>query len=210
MARFRSGDTPPDWCELRHFTVDDVSAEGPVRQSRKAVREMLMMTRGRALVRAGEAAMVLRSGQFFDIPEACNDWSVEAVTDDAELLRFAGTWGREIAGCGLWALENDPEATNNGDPVDYPKQTRMDSHYHDYDEYWFILDGAATAVVAGDAQDVVAGDCVAIGAGHHHDMPMVQETMRGAFFMTSLMGRKRLGHLWNHTHGPAEPQPGRN
>ena len=151
--------------------------------------------------------MVLRPGQFFDIPDGLDAWSAVATTDDAQFLRLSGNWSREIAGCGLWTMENDPNATDQGDPVDYPKETRMDSHYHDYDEYWFLLEGAATVVVADQSVEAVAGDCIAISAGHHHDMPQVKETMVGAFFETSLIGRKRLGHLWNHTHGPAEPRP---
>ncbi len=35
------------------------------------------------------------------------------------------------------------------------------------------------------------------------------EPIAGVYFETTLEGHKRLGHLWEHTHGPAEPQPER-
>lgn len=209
MIHFRTGETPPDWCELHSFCVVAPPLGARVAQERQAPRERLLVTKGRCSVEAGPQSMVLRAGQFFDPPDAVGDWVIAANTDDAECLRLSGTWGDEIAGCGLWTMVDEPGASNAGDPVDYPKQTRMDSHYHDYDEYWFILDGAATVVVSGEALQVRAGDCVAIGAGHHHDMPQVHAPMRGAFFETSLIGQKRLGHLWEHTHGPAHPLPGR-
>jgi hypothetical protein len=51
---------------------------------------------------------------------------------------------------------------------------------------------------------------VATAAGHHHDVAEVAGVMRAAFFETTLLGRKRMGHLWEHSHGPAEPMPGRH
>ena len=151
--------------------------------------------------------MVLRAGQFHDTPDDQNTWTVTASTKDAEALQLSGTWGDEIAGCGIWTLENTATPKDGGDPVAYAKHTSMDSHYHDYDEYWFILDGQASAVVSNRHFQVARGDCIAIGRGHHHDMPDVQSPMRGAFFETTLLGQKRLGHLWEHTHGPARPDP---
>lgn len=32
--------------------------------------------------------------------------------------------------------------------------------------------------------------------------PQVFETIKGVYFETTLQGQKRLGHLWEHTHGP--------
>jgi len=45
--------------------------------------------------------------------------------------------------------------------------------------------------------------------GHHHDFPLVATPVRAVFFETTLGGARRRGHLWNHTHGPAHPQPER-
>ncbi|MCD6364983.1 MAG: hypothetical protein J7M14_03825 [Planctomycetes bacterium] len=53
---------------------------------------------------------------------------------------------------------------------------------------------------------LIPGDCVLTGMGHHHDFPVIHEPYNCAYFETTMEGRKRPGHLWNHTHGPAEPQ----
>lgn len=207
MGIFRSGDTPPDWCELRRFSIERPARGVELHHARREPRERLLVTQGRCALRWPGGAMVLRAGQFLD-PEV-SAWTVAGLTDDAELLRLSGRWGDEIAGCGIWSLRNEDGVSHAGDPVDYLKRTRLDPHYHDYDEYWLVLDGAATVVVSGRSAKVAAGDCVPIGMGHHHDMPEVEGVMRGAFFETTVEGRKRLGHLWNHTHGPAEPRPER-
>ena len=198
---------PPDWCELQGFEVHRLTTGKTWEGSRGFPRERLLMSGGRALVSTGGKASVLRSGQFLDLADDANTWSVLASTDDADFVRLGGHWGDEIAGCGVWTLRNTTDPSDQGDPVSYPKHTRMDSHYHDYDEYWILLDGHATAVVSGQFHTLGPGDCVAIGAGHHHDMPDVQSPMRAVFFETTLLGKRRLGHLWEHTHGPAAPDP---
>lgn len=48
-------------------------------------------------------------------------------------------------------------------PVSCPKR----------DEYWVIIEGAGTVDVGSRSFQVDAGDCVAIGMGHHHDLPEV-------------------------------------
>ncbi|MGJ8582480.1 MAG: cupin domain-containing protein [Marinosulfonomonas sp.] len=205
MNHFKTNDTPPDWCELRAFSVHALTVDEALDQNRQASKERLLVSAGRCQVIAGSHSQVLRAGQFFDPPEDQGQWRVIGATTDAEFVRLSGVWGAEIAGCGIWTMERDEHASDAGDPVDYPKYTRMDSHYHDYDEYWILLEGSATVVVGGWSQVVKTGDCVIIPAGCHHDMPDVQDTMRGVFFETTLIGQKRLGHLWTHTHGPATP-----
>jgi mannose-6-phosphate isomerase-like protein (cupin superfamily) len=93
--------------------------------------------------------------------------------------------------------------------VEYPKTTAVDPHYHDCDEYWIVLDGACTTMVGGRHFPMRPGDCAPIGMGHHHDMPTVTAPVKAVFFETTLEGEKRVGHLWNHTHGVARPMPER-
>ena len=88
-----------------------------------------------------------------------------------------------------------------------PKRTSIDRHYHDCDEYWVILEGRGTVVVDDQQMPVKPGDCFAIRMGHPHDFPDVESEVRAVFFETTLSGEKRIGHLWNHTHGVARPQP---
>ena len=96
-----------------------------------------------------------------------------------------------------------------GDPVPYPKTTNFDCHYHDCDEYWILFEGSGTAVSEGNSYVVGAGDCVATGMGHHHDFPDVAERVQAVYFETTLAGQQRVGHLWDHTHGRAQPKPER-
>ncbi len=60
--------------------------------------------------------------------------------------------------------------------------------------------------VSWNTYEMKPGDCLATGMGHHHDMTLVHEPVRGVYFETTLEGQKRRGHLWDHTHGLAEPQ----
>jgi mannose-6-phosphate isomerase-like protein (cupin superfamily) len=89
--------------------------------------------------------------------------------------------------------------------VGYAKTTNFDSHYHDCDEYWIVLEGRGVAVSEGKSYQVGPGDCVATGMGHHHDFPQASEPIKAVYFETTLQGQERLGHLWDHRHGPAEP-----
>jgi hypothetical protein len=36
--------------------------------------------------------------------------------------------------------------------------------------------------------------------GDHHDIVNIEDYLEGIYFETTLKGKKRLGHLWNHTH----------
>ena len=79
----------------------------------------------------------------------------------------------------------------------------------DFDEYWIIVKGRGKAVTEGISYDILPGDCVATGMGHHHDLPQVFEFIQAVYFETTLEGQKRLGHLYNHADGPAHPKPER-
>lgn len=123
---------------------------------------------------------------------------------EAEVVVVSGDWGEETGSRGVFTLEASHAPRNAGDPADYPRNTDFDRHYHDCDEYWIILAGRGRVVTEGESFDVGPGDCVATPMGRHHDFPLVFETVRGVWFETTLSGKKRIGHLWEHTHGPAE------
>ncbi len=69
-----------------------------------------------------------------------------------------------------------------------------------------MLSGDGEAVVGGRHERLGPADCLCIGMGHHHDFPLTDNEVKAVFFETTLQGQKRIGHLWNHTHGPAVPQ----
>jgi len=72
---------------------------------------------------------------------------------------------------------------------------------HDCDEYWIILKGSGIAVSENVEYKFSAGDCIVTKAGDHHDIPIIYEEVFGVYFETTLIGKKRIGHLWTHTHG---------
>lgn len=208
MAVFTERDAPPAWCELLAFERVALRAGVEQRLQPKALRTRVLITDGTLQLAGPGQSVVLKQRQFVDLEDVAG-WTIKGVTDDAACVVLSGRWGTEMAGCGLFEVQNVAAPQNKGDPVSYSKCTSLDSHYHDCDEYWIILSGSGKVVVGGHHHEVRAGECVAIGMGHHHDFPEVNEPVRAVFFETTLEGRKRIGHLWEHTHGPAMPKPER-
>jgi len=207
---FREGEAPPSWCELEAFELVALTEGESAERARTARKERLLGCLGTVQVVHPGGSMVLKEGQFLDIDLLpAPRYTLKGLSPEAQVVRLSGHWGSEVAGCGIFRVENIDKPADRGDPVDYPKRTRIDSHYHDCDEYWILLEGRARVVVGGHHMEMAAGDCVSIGMGHHHDMPEAHEAVKAVFFETTLEGRKRVGHLWNHTHGPAAPHPER-
>ncbi|UVK48046.1 cupin domain-containing protein (plasmid) [Mesorhizobium sp. AR07] len=205
MSVFRSGDQPPSWCELTGFEFVELSGE-PLPLPIEAEKQRLLVARGSCRLTSAKGAQVLCEGQFCDMDGADGPFTADAGDRTARILIFSGRWGTELGGCGVFQVTPSNTVDTRGDPVSYPKSTDFDSHYHDCDEYWVIIDGAGTVIVGSRSFDVEVGDCVAIGMGHHHDLPQVSADVKGAYFETTLEGKKRFGHLWEHRHGPADIQ----
>jgi mannose-6-phosphate isomerase-like protein (cupin superfamily) len=201
---FRSGEAPPAWCELSGFDIVDFLEGTSVEQARRAPVERLLVTAGTIQVVLTDSSLVLKEAQFLDLATSAA-WRLRACSAKAQMVRLFGRWGRDLGGCGIFRVAEQEKPVNIGDPVSYPKRTSVDSHYHDCDEYWIILEGTGSVVVGDMHMKVVPGDCVPIGMGHHHDMPLASEPVRAVFFETTLERQKRVGHLWAHTHGSAIP-----
>ena len=193
----------PAWCELRSFEIVRLTPGDTVSISPSEPRTLLVIGRGNVLMGAG----TLEEGAILEIEGA--PAVATAGPAGAILIRLGGQWGDETGGIGLFGVREVDSPTDSGDPVDYPKATTFDAHYHDCDEYWIVFEGRGTAVSEGIAYEVAPGDCIATGMGHHHDFPQAAEPVRAVFLETTLEGEKRRGHLWNHMHGPASPQPDR-
>lgn len=205
MPVFRSGaGRAPGWCELTAFEVVALGPGDRRRFEREASRERVVV--GSGTVRFGGAGPeeVAATGAVVDRPPG-DVWEVEAI-EPATLVRLGGRWGDETGGCGLFSVRPSTAPADHGDPVPYGKETDFDSHFHDCDEYWIVLEGRGVAVSEGLPYEVGPGDCVATGMGHHHDFPKVDRPVRAVYFETTLGGAKRRGHLWEHTHGPAAPR----
>lgn len=188
------GEAHPEWCELYDYSI--VNVEGAY------TWETAHPSR-RLVVVDGEHTVVAKS--------ATRGTSIEIETEgpvliegDGRVVLLEGAWGADCGGSGLFGVGPSTEPDRKGDTWDYRKNTDFDRHYHDCDEYWIVVDGAATVVTEGVHFDVAVGDCVATRMGDHHDVALVESRMGGVFFETTMRGRRRRGHLWNHTHG--EPQ----
>jgi mannose-6-phosphate isomerase-like protein (cupin superfamily) len=198
----------PAWCELTDFAIVPLAPGESRTFARRDKRERLLVIAGSCRVACGGAEHAAAPGDKYEIPDDVADCTVTAGGEPATVITLSGTWGAETGGWGLFSVE-EMDTPERGDPTDYPKHTRIDNHYHDCDEYWIVLSGEGTAVSEGKHYQVGPGDCVATGMGHHHDFPLVTSPVRAVFFETTLGGERRRGHLWNHTHGPARPQPER-
>jgi mannose-6-phosphate isomerase-like protein (cupin superfamily) len=204
---FQSGGAPPAWCQLKGFELLALDGAGRAHLRRTAQRERVLVTASAIQLSCNGRSQVLSEKQFFDLPDHIDDYWLVAVRPGAQVVRLIGDWGAELGGCGIFTARNDDNSRDSGDPVDYPKYTSVDSHYHDCDEYWIGLEGWGEAIVGNRRIRFGAGDCVPIRAGHRHDLPNSPDGTRAVFFETTLIGEKRVGHLWEHTHGPAVPQP---
>ena len=109
----------------------------------------------------------------------------------------------------MFTVEVSDSPENPGTKTNYYRNTVFENHYHDYDECWIVYKGGGVACNEGKLIEVRAGDCVVTGIGHHHDFPIVQEKVYAIALEPEATGDKRIGHLWEHTHGPAVPRADR-
>ena len=206
MPVFRSGaGQAPAWCEMRSFDIVTLQPGESHTYERTGKKEKLIVGRGACSVRAGSKTHEAVEGTNLDLT-GDGAFAVGDVTAPTTLIRMCGDWDEELGGSGLFGGPASDDPKDHGDPVNYPKNTNFDRHFHDCDEYWIFFEGRGVAVSEGKHYEVGPGDCLAIGMGHHHDLPIVTEPVRAVFFETTMEGQKRRGHLWEHTHGPAEPR----
>jgi mannose-6-phosphate isomerase-like protein (cupin superfamily) len=209
MTVVRADQPLPGWCALRAFEIVTLSRDAPVERTPQAPRERLIGTSGTTQFRQAGRSLLLKEFQFIDIDPTLGPWTMLGTTDTAGFVRLCGVWGDDLGGCGIFRVRPVDQPETKGDPVTYRKNTAVDRHYHDCDEYWIMLEGNGQVVVDDRHATVTTGDCLCIGMGHPHDFAFTETEVRAVFFETTLEGRMRTGHLWNHTHGPAEPVAGR-
>lgn len=205
MPVFKSGEVAPDWGEMIFFEVMTLSRGSAHQSERRAPKEKIIVCQGQGLIEMDGTEIAVAAGANLDLPGGAEGFAVSQVDEDLVAVRLCGSWGEETGGSGVFTVESSPAPADRGDPVPYPKSTNFDSHFHDCDEYWVVWAGSGLTVSEGEAYDVGPGDCIATGMGDHHDVPHVNEPLRGVYFETTLRGAKRRGHLWEHTHGPAKP-----
>lgn len=190
----------PAWSDVKSFSWYDLAASAEQPIGVRGPRARLLVTAGGCQMRQGSRSQVLREGQFVPLEPG---EAVLAANAAAQAVVFEGNWGEELGGCGLFRAENVAAPADRGDPVTYAKHTNIDAHYHDCQEFWLLLEGAATVVVDGQHLRMQPGDCLPIPMGAMHDMSDAPRPVKAVYFETTLRGLKRTGHLWQHTHGPA-------
>lgn len=196
-----------DWCEVEYYDIVNLPTDSTYEFERIGKREKLFVCDGACKVAVGGTNETAETEAVFELDDEDGRFTVEAIREDTTLVRVAGDWADETGKSGIFTIRLGQPSKYEGDPVSYPKETRFDSHYHDCDEYWIMVEGRGVVVSEDRFYEIGPGDCLATGMGHHHDLAMVyQEPFRGVFFETTLEGEKRRGHLWEHTHGPAEPK----
>lgn len=210
MPVFRQ-DSPdiPEWCELRGFAEVELGPGEAVSLVRNGPREIVVGTHGTGQVDWREGARSITEGQSVALPDGAADYTLHAVGKPAYFMRLWGDWGPRIGGVGVFRVEPNGPARNVGDPADYPKLTGIDRHYHDYDEYWIVIEGSGLARIDDRSVPMRRGDCVATGTGHPHDIQQVNGPFRAVYLETTLRRQERVGHLWEHTHGLSLPDPER-
>ena len=213
MPVFRSGEAAPPWCGLKFFEVVRLPAGASHTFERAGRYERLVVgagacrldVPGQGLVEAAEKGR----GEFkLALDDETGVFAVREALEPVTLIRLCGELAGQ-AGYGVFAPRPADGSPDRGDPATYPKTTAFDNHFHDCDEYWIVYEGRGVAYSEGKRYEVGPGDCIATGMGHHHDFPEVHEPVRAVFFETAPEGQRRKGHLWEHTHGRAEPRPDR-
>jgi len=71
----------------------------------------------------------------------------------------------------------------------------VESHFHDCDEWYFVLEGRMTVRSEGVVYEMGKGDVLFTAMGDEHEILEVQEDVRMFWLEGPLRGEKRPGHL---------------
>lgn len=206
MPLITANDKMPEWSEVDFFEIITLN-EGEIKEIHtRSKKELLFVAAGKLLYKLGDKDTQYdlhyrMHGAVLDIGK----YRVVTVRPEGycTLIRIGGSWKEETGSHGFFTLSVSDSPVNHGDPVIYEeiRNTEFDNHYHDFDEYWIIYEGQGKAVSEGKLFDVKAGDCIATRMGDYHDFPVVEQTIKGIWFETTLLGEKRTGHLWKKNIG---------
>lgn len=203
MPVFKPGEgQAPAWSELEMFEIIDIKPNQTCEISFRGPKERYICVEGGAVITT-DRDIIMQRTDIQDIPSGQKIGL--SSKDGGKIVRMCGSWGEEMGGTGIFPVYKTENPTNPGDPTEYPRNASFDNHYHDCDEYWIVYKGSGRAASEGRLYEVGPGDCIATGRGNHHDFPFVYEDIAAVFFETTMVGEKRVGHLWNHKHGPAKP-----
>lgn len=157
-------------------------------------RQFVLCLGGGVIVRSELGTQKLERTGWIHVPTGGVSLDSNGATkpgDQAQLLHATGNWeGLPHIGV-FWAWPGTP----------------LELHYHDFDEYWFIVSGHTEGQTDGQVHRLGPGDLVATASGYEHGMPDVAELVTGVCFEPALTPDQRKGHLHRHEHG--DPVPSR-
>lgn len=77
----------------------------------------------------------------------------------------------------------------------YAAGSACEPHFHDCQEYWFILDGKVSARAGAVQEQVEPGDVVFTPMGTKHQFTALTDNVCMLWMYGELKGRKRVGHV---------------
>lgn len=78
----------------------------------------------------------------------------------------------------------------------YKNSTPVETHFHDAEEFWFVLNGKARVMSEGKEYIVGPGDVVCTHKGDEHAiLEILEEPYTQVWIECNLRGEKRSGHL---------------
>ncbi len=189
----------PDWSEVKKITRISLDPNTKTEIMKSFPKYALFIISGECSIKTnGYEKIFLENDSLFSDKK---NITIKTSKRTTEVIMIEGNWNDEIGDSAVFKMSRNSIPRNIGDPVDYMRTNDFDNHYHDSDEFWIILKGSGLAVSEDIKYKFSDGDIIATRMGDHHDLPEVYEDIHGIYFETSLRGQKRLGHLWNHTHG---------
>lgn len=155
-------------------------------------RQAVLVLGGSVLARSELGLQKLERTGWIHVPPSgvhLDSTGATAHGDQVQILRMSGSWeGTPHIGV-FWAWPETP----------------LEVHYHDFDEYWFIVSGHTEGETDGRAWQLEPGDLIATARGYEHGMPNVAEHIMGVAFEPALAPNQRKGHLHRHEHGAPVP-----
>ncbi|MBU2663623.1 hypothetical protein KOI35_08905 [Actinoplanes bogorensis] len=190
----------PDWVAFDDFEflyLDPRGDAAPIDvhvPGAEGRRQFVLVLGGGVIARSVNGLQKLERTGWLHVPESgvhLDSTGATAHGDQVQILRVTGQWdGTPHIGV-FWAWPETP----------------LEMHYHDFDEYWFIIHGHTEAFTDGDRHELVPGDLIATARGYEHGMPKPGEAITGVAFEPELTAGQRKGHLHRDEHG--DPVPSR-